>query len=149
MNYPDFLQRHQSLFIGHAGKVTEADIIALAVYELKQLFHLNSMDIRLVDSYWSICTDVDWIAHLVGEDTQNYFNGLVTHPFCHNATFVLGGMLNLHATHVASFKNGVCDWYKGGEVLPYAGQYMGWLKQQARVIVFSGDQFALKTTPSS
>ena len=135
MDYHDFLQRQQALFIGHTGPMTDADFIALAVYELKQLLHINSLEIRLADDYWSISTDEDWIANLVGEDTPHYFNGLVTHPSIPNATLVLGGMLGLHAAKVATFKNGVCDWHRGEQIF-LSAEFRENVVHKSRVLLF-------------
>lgn len=136
--YSDFLYSHQPLFIGHANALTDADIIALAVYELKQLLNISTIEIRLANSYWCISSDDDWIAQLVDHDTSHYFSDMVTHTSYPNATFVLGGMLKLHAAKVATFKKGVCDWYKGEAVLLHFREYFAEAKEKQRVLLFKG-----------
>lgn len=135
MRFSDFLRRQQPLLIGHANALTDADIIALAVHELRQLLSISSMDIRLIDGYWHISADEDWISNLVGHDIQHYFNGLVTHPFYSNATFVLGGMLNLHVDEVATFKDEACDWYKGEQVF-LSSDFKNNTGHKSRVLLF-------------
>lgn len=135
MRFSDFLRRQQPLLIGHANALTDADIIALAVHELRQLLSVSSMDIRLIDGYWNISADQDWISNLVGHDIQHYFNGLVTHPLYPNATFVLGGMLNLHVDEVAAFKDEACDWYKGEQVF-LSSDFKSNTGHKSRVLLF-------------
>lgn len=136
--YSHFLRRYQPLFVGHMNALSDADLIALAVHELKQLLNINSMEVRLVAGYWCISSDYDWIAQLVGHDSGHYFNDMVIHPSYPNATFVFGGMLNLYAAEVATFKDGICDWYKSEAVLLHAMQYLAKDKEKQRVLLFKG-----------
>jgi len=105
-----FLTRHEHMFFGFNGTVEDDDLIGLISWELRHLNNLESFEIFLEDGFWFVCSDIDWIYDLVGEDTLRYFTEVIPSRSVPNVVFAIGGALNKYGSQAGTFLNGNCEW---------------------------------------